>query len=154
MSATPVPESEGDPGRAIGLAAFCMDDRDRLRQGPVLAGAEPGSPAAAIPIVEPAGRDLEVDGFLWFFGRKDSLIKVAGHRVGAEEIEVAATQSSHAFQAVAYGVPDPVFGQVVHLAVEPPSGTPTGILPHTTSPDRPFGSHPLAAYVDAPAGGP
>ena len=59
MSATQVPEFEGDPGRAIGLAACGMDDRDLLRQGLVLAGTEPGILAAAIPVVEPAGRDLE-----------------------------------------------------------------------------------------------
>jgi acyl-CoA synthetase (AMP-forming)/AMP-acid ligase II len=68
--------------------------------------------------------EIDADGFLWFVGRKDSLIKVAGYRVSAEEIEVAATQYSHVLQAVAYGVPDPVFGQAVHLAVEPPAGTP------------------------------
>jgi len=67
--------------------------------------------------------EIDADGFLWFVGRKDSLIKVAGYRVSAEEIEVAATQSGHVLQAVAYGVPDPVFGQAVHLAVEPPAGT-------------------------------
>ena len=63
--------------------------------------------------------EIDADGFLWFVGRKDSLIKVSGYRVSAEEIELAATQSGLVLQAVAFGVADPVLGQAVHLGVEP-----------------------------------
>lgn len=63
--------------------------------------------------------ETDADGFLWFIGRKDALIKVAGHRVSAEEIELTALQSGLISQAVAFGVQDAAFGQVIHLAVEP-----------------------------------
>lgn len=62
--------------------------------------------------------EVDADGFLWFVGRKDSLIKVSGYRVSTEEIELAAAESGLVSNAVACGVPDPVFGQLIHLVVE------------------------------------
>ncbi|HTI71008.1 MAG TPA: AMP-binding protein [Candidatus Limnocylindria bacterium] len=68
--------------------------------------------------------ETDTDGFLWFVGRRDALIKVAGYRVSAEEIEIAAAESGLVSQAVAFAQPDPVFGQAIHLAIEPLAGQP------------------------------
>ena len=74
MSTSTGTEFVGDPGRAVGLAAFGMDDGDLLNQCLILSGAEPGTLASAIPVVEPAGRDLEVVA-----KRRDGMIE--SHRV-------------------------------------------------------------------------
>jgi acyl-CoA synthetase (AMP-forming)/AMP-acid ligase II len=63
--------------------------------------------------------EIDADGFLWFVGRIEAQIKVAGHRVSAEEVERIAAQSGVVGHVVAFAEPDPVFGQVLALAVEP-----------------------------------
>lgn len=65
--------------------------------------------------------EIDADGFLWFVGRIEAQIKVAGHRVSAEEVERVAVQSGVVGHVVAFAEPDPVFGQVLALAVEPGS---------------------------------
>jgi acetyl-CoA synthetase len=53
------------------------------------------------------------DGFYWFVGRGDDVIKTAGHLVGPFEIESALVEHPAVAEAAAIGVPDPVAGEVV-----------------------------------------
>ena len=57
------------------------------------------------------------DGFLYFVGRKDAMIKTNGIRVSPTEIEEVALGSGAVREAVAVGVPDSRNGQVVGLVV-------------------------------------
>lgn len=61
-------------------------------------------------------------GFLYFVGRTDSMIKSAGNRISPSEIEGAAIASSLAAEAVAFGVPDERLGQAIILVVRPSKG--------------------------------
>jgi len=74
----------------------------------------------ALPLVEMAvwsgdtvRRDEE--GFLYFVGRTDDLIKVSGYRISPTEIEEQAYASGLVEEAVAFGVPHPELGQAVVL---------------------------------------
>jgi acyl-CoA synthetase (AMP-forming)/AMP-acid ligase II len=58
------------------------------------------------------------DGCLWFEGRRDDMIKCSGYRLSPTEVEDVAYSSGMITAAVAFGVPDPLLGQRVHLAVE------------------------------------
>lgn len=57
------------------------------------------------------------DGFLYFVGRKDEMIKTSGYRVSPTEIEEVAYDSGLVRDAVALGVEDPRLGQHVLLVV-------------------------------------
>jgi acyl-CoA ligase (AMP-forming) (exosortase A-associated) len=59
----------------------------------------------------------DVDGLLYFAGRRDAMIKSAGNRISPQEIEEAALASGFAAEAVALGVPHARLGQAVHLVV-------------------------------------
>lgn len=59
------------------------------------------------------------DGFLYFVGRKDDMIKTSGYRVSPTEIEEAAYSTGSVRDAVALGVPDDTLGQRVVLVVTP-----------------------------------
>ncbi|GGD93407.1 acyl-CoA ligase (AMP-forming), exosortase A system-associated [Tsuneonella deserti] len=59
----------------------------------------------------------DVDGLLYFVGRRDAMIKSAGNRISPQEIEDAATATGLVLEAVAVGVPDAKLGQAVCLAV-------------------------------------
>ena len=62
-----------------------------------------------------ASRDA--DGYYWFVGRADDVIKTAGHLIGPFEVESALMRHPAVAEAGVYGVPDPVAGSVVHAVV-------------------------------------
>jgi acetyl-CoA synthetase len=55
----------------------------------------------------------DADGWYWFVGRGNDLIKTAGHLVGPFEIESALLAHPAVAEAAAIGIPDPVAGEVV-----------------------------------------
>jgi len=57
------------------------------------------------------------DGYYWFVGRGDDLIKSAGHLIGPFEVESALLEHPAVAEAAAIGVPDEVAGQVVKAFV-------------------------------------
>ena len=57
------------------------------------------------------------DGYYWFVGRADDLIKSAGHQVGPFEVESALIEHPAVAEAGVIGVPDPVAGEVVKAFV-------------------------------------
>jgi acyl-CoA ligase (AMP-forming) (exosortase A-associated) len=59
------------------------------------------------------------DGFLYFVGRKDEMIKTSGYRVSPLEIEEVAYSTGLVRDAVALGVDDPRLGQRIVLVVSP-----------------------------------
>nr|WP_086492041.1 acyl-CoA ligase (AMP-forming), exosortase A system-associated [Novosphingobium panipatense] len=59
----------------------------------------------------------DVDGLLYFVGRRDAMIKSAGNRISPQEVEEAALATGLVAEAVALGVADARLGQAVHLVV-------------------------------------
>ncbi|MDR1534311.1 MAG: AMP-binding protein [Planctomycetota bacterium] len=62
---------------------------------------------------------MDEDGFLWFVGRADDLIKTSGYRVGPFEVESALMQHPSVLECAITGVPDPVRGQVIKATIVP-----------------------------------
>lgn len=58
------------------------------------------------------------DGYFWFLGRADDVIKTSGYRVGPYEVEAALREHPAVADAGVVGVPDPVRGQAVKAWVE------------------------------------
>ncbi|SEC58556.1 acyl-CoA ligase (AMP-forming), exosortase A-associated [Amycolatopsis tolypomycina] len=59
------------------------------------------------------------EGFLYFVGRTDEMIKTSGYRVSPAEVEEAAYATGLVGEAAAFGVPDPALGHRIVLAVAP-----------------------------------
>ncbi|TDC53169.1 acyl-CoA ligase (AMP-forming), exosortase A system-associated [Jiangella ureilytica] len=59
------------------------------------------------------------EGFLYFVGRKDDMIKTSGYRISPTEIEEAAYSTGLVRDAVAIGVDDAALGQRVVLVATP-----------------------------------
>ena len=59
------------------------------------------------------------EGFLYFAGRKDDMIKTRGERVSAKEVANALCALEGVSEAIAVGVPDDVIGQAIHVYVVP-----------------------------------
>ncbi|HEY8393682.1 MAG TPA: acetate--CoA ligase [Thermaerobacter sp.] len=56
---------------------------------------------------------MDEDGYVWFSGRADELIKIAGHRIGTIEVETAFLQHPAVAEAGVTGRPDEVRGEVI-----------------------------------------
>jgi acetyl-CoA synthetase len=59
----------------------------------------------------------DADGYFWFVGRADDVIKSAGHLIGPFEVESALMEHDAVVEAGVIGKPDPVAGEVVKAFV-------------------------------------
>jgi acetyl-CoA synthetase len=57
------------------------------------------------------------DGYLWFVGRVDDVIKSSGYRIGPFEVECALLEHPAVLECAVTGAPDPDRGQVVKATV-------------------------------------
>jgi acetyl-CoA synthetase len=57
------------------------------------------------------------DGYLWFVGRSDDVIKSSGYRIGPFEVESALMEHEAVLECAITGVPDPDRGTVVKATV-------------------------------------
>jgi acetyl-CoA synthetase len=60
----------------------------------------------------------DADGYYWFVGRGDDVIKSAGHLIGPFEVESSLMEHEAVAEAGVIGIPDPVAGEVVKAFVE------------------------------------
>ena len=58
------------------------------------------------------------DGYFWFVGRGDDVIKSSGHLIGPFEVESCLMEHRSVAEAGVIGIPDPVAGEVVKAFVE------------------------------------
>ncbi|MFQ5839230.1 MAG: acetate--CoA ligase [Candidatus Methylomirabilales bacterium] len=56
---------------------------------------------------------VDEDGYFWFSGRADEIIKIAGHRIGTIEVETAFLRHPAVAEAGVTGRPDDVRGEVI-----------------------------------------
>lgn len=63
------------------------------------------------------------DGYLYFEGRKDDIIKCRGEKISPLEIEEALYKQDSIAEVAVVGEPDPVLGEAVVAFVSPRSGT-------------------------------
>jgi acyl-CoA ligase (AMP-forming) (exosortase A-associated) len=60
---------------------------------------------------------MDEDGFLFYVGRRDAMIKSSGIRISPTEVEEVVFQSGKVRHAAAIGVPDEISGQLVKIFV-------------------------------------
>ncbi|MBQ5314718.1 MAG: AMP-binding protein [Oscillospiraceae bacterium] len=58
------------------------------------------------------------DGYLWFVGRHDDVIKCSGYRIGPFEVESALNEHPAVVESAITAAPDPIRGQVVKATVK------------------------------------
>ena len=63
------------------------------------------------------------DGYYWYVGRTDDLIKSSGYRIGPFEIESVLMELPYVLECAVIGVPDPTRGQVVKAYITLTRGT-------------------------------
>ena len=56
---------------------------------------------------------IDEDGYVWFAGRADEIIKIAGHRIGTVEVETAFLKHHAVAESGVIGRPDELRGEVI-----------------------------------------
>jgi acetyl-CoA synthetase len=57
------------------------------------------------------------DGYLWFVGRNDDVIKCSGYRIGPFEVESALMEHPSVLECAVTAAPDPMRGQIVKATI-------------------------------------
>lgn len=79
------------------------------------AGGDWAAPELAVYSGDTVRRDA--DGFLYFVGRRDEMIKTSGYRVSPTEVEEVLYASGLVAEALVYAVPDEALGSAICAAV-------------------------------------
>jgi len=61
----------------------------------------------------------DAEGFLYFVGRQDEMIKSSGYRISPTEVEEVLYGTGLVGECVAFGMPHAVLGQVVQVVATP-----------------------------------
>lgn len=79
----------------------------------------------------------DAEGFLYFIGRRDEMMKTSGYRVSPTEVEEILYATQRVGECVAFGVEHPTLGQAIH------------VIATTTSDAAPIGLNELMAECRA-----
>ncbi len=112
-------------GPLVALGYWNDPDRtaERFRRLPVEAGVRDSGivlPEVAVFSGDIVRRDAE--GYLYFIGRRDEMIKTSGYRVSPTEIEEVLYATGLVGECAAFGVDDDTLGQAIRVVVTPAGG--------------------------------
>jgi acyl-CoA ligase (AMP-forming) (exosortase A-associated) len=118
------PGEEGElvhRGALVAMGYWGDPDRtaERFKPAP---GRDPAICTTEIAVWSGDVVKADEEGFLYFVGRKDEMIKTSGYRVSPTEIEEVVYSTGMVGDAVALGVEDEQLGQSIVLAVSPANG--------------------------------
>jgi acyl-coenzyme A synthetase/AMP-(fatty) acid ligase len=65
----------------------------------------------------------DADGYLYFIGRRDEMIKTSGYRVSPTEIEETLYATRLVGEVAAFGIPHAVLGQAIVVVATPAAGS-------------------------------
>jgi len=118
------PCAPGEPGElvhrgslvALGYWNDPAKTAERFRPAP---GQNPGLPLPELAVWSGDTARMDEDGFLYFIGRKDDMIKTSGYRVSPTEVEEILYGSGQIAEAAALGIPHPALGQAIVAVIKP-----------------------------------
>ncbi len=122
-----VPAAPNEPGELVHRGALVAlgywndPERTALRFRPA-PGRPGGIPSQEIAVWSGDTVRMDEDGYLYFVGRSDGMIKTSGYRVSPEEVEEVVYALGGAETAAAIGAPHAELGQAIVLVVRPLPG--------------------------------
>jgi acyl-CoA synthetase (AMP-forming)/AMP-acid ligase II len=108
-------------GALVGLGYWNDAEKTAERYKP-LPGREAGLVRPEIAVFSGDTVRMDEDGFLYFVGRRDEMIKSSGYRISPTEIEEVVYATQRVGECAAFGVDHPALGQAVVLVVTPRAG--------------------------------
>jgi acyl-CoA ligase (AMP-forming) (exosortase A-associated) len=105
-------------GALVGLGYWNDPAKTAERYKPLpagVAGREGGLPLAEIAVFSGDTVTRDEEGFLYFVGRRDEMIKTSGYRVSPTEVEEVLYATRRVGECAAFGVEHPVLGQAIRV---------------------------------------
>jgi acyl-CoA ligase (AMP-forming) (exosortase A-associated) len=123
------PCAPGEPGELVHRGALVSlgywndpeRTAERFRPAP---GQDPALPITELAVWSGDTVRMDEDGFLYFVGRRDEMIKTSGYRVSPTEVEEVIYGSGLVSEAIAIGVPHETQGQAIVVVATPPPESP------------------------------
>ena len=112
----------GEPGELVHRGAlvsmgYWKDPQRTAERFRPLPLAHDGSPMQEIAVWSGDIVRTDEEGFLYFIGRNDDMIKTSGYRVSPTEVEEVIYEIHQVVEAAAIGVPHPTLGQAIVVVV-------------------------------------
>ncbi len=115
------PEEPGElvhRGALVGMG-YWNDAEKTAERYKLLASDAPGrQPGLQLPEYAVFSGDtvrMDAEGFLYFIGRRDEMMKTSGYRVSPTEVEEVLYATQMVGECVAFGVDHPVLGHAIHI---------------------------------------
>ncbi|HEX6736187.1 MAG TPA: acyl-CoA ligase (AMP-forming), exosortase A system-associated [Azonexus sp.] len=111
-------------GALVGMGYWNDPEKtaERYKPLPVHApGREAGLVLPEIAVFSGDTVRMDEDGFLYFIGRRDEMMKTSGYRVSPTEVEEILYATKMVGECVAFGVDDDRLGQAIQVIATPPA---------------------------------
>jgi len=115
---------DGEPGELVHRGAlvslgYWNDPARTAQRFRPVPGQNPALPLTELAVWSGDTVYRDQDGYLYFIGRSDDMIKVSGYRVSPTEIEAVLHQTGLVTEVAAFGIDDPELGQAVAIVAVP-----------------------------------
>ncbi len=111
-------------GALVGMGYWNDPEKTAERYKPLPAnvpGREAGLVLPEIAVFSGDTVRMDEDGFLYFIGRRDEMMKTSGYRVSPTEVEEILYATRMVGECVAFGVDDERLGQSIQVIATPPA---------------------------------
>ena len=112
-------------GALVGMGYWNDPEKTAERYKPLPAGVGGREAGLVIPELAVFSGDnvlRDEEGFLYFIGRRDEMMKTSGYRVSPTEIEEILYATKMVGECAAFGIPHDTLGQAIVAVVTPPPG--------------------------------
>ncbi len=108
-------------GALVGMGYWNDPEKTAERYRP-LPGRETGLVLPEIAVFSGDTVKRDAEGYLYFIGRRDEMMKTSGYRVSPTEVEEVIYASKLVAECAAFGVPHPSLGQAIVVVVAAAAG--------------------------------
>ncbi len=113
-------------GALVGQGYWGDAEKTAERYKPLPAGVGGREPGLQLPEIAVFSGDTvrrDAEGFLYFIGRRDEMMKTSGYRVSPTEVEEVLYATRLVGECVAFGVDHPTLGQAIQVIASAPDGS-------------------------------
>ncbi len=115
-------------GALVGLGYWGDAEKTAERYKPLPAGVGGREAGLQLPEIAVFSGDTvrrDAEGYLYFIGRRDEMMKTSGYRVSPTEVEEILYATRLVGECVAFGVDHPTLGQAIQVIATAPEGSDT-----------------------------
>ncbi len=112
-------------GPLVGMGYWNDMERTAERFKPLPQGLTQRPYGLVVPEIAVFSGDMvrrDAEGFIYFIGRRDEMIKTSGYRVSPTEVEELVYATRRVGECAAFGIPDEALGQAIALVATPLPG--------------------------------